>query len=92
MICRRLINGLSHADVLHLGKALYDDLNVFDPSRKDYEQRGHVVAHEKLFCRWRSSNLILSLNIEPGVLDCLYYYKPKFHLIYNKFSFLNTLK
>ena len=47
-IRRRVINGLSHADVLHLGTALYGDLNVLDPFRTDYEQRGHIVACEKL--------------------------------------------
>ena len=37
VIRRRLLNGLSHADVLHLGTALFSDLNVLDPFRNDYE-------------------------------------------------------
>ena len=94
VIRRRLLNGLSHADVLHLGTALFSDLNVLDPFRKDYEQRGHTVAHEKfleVILACGDLKNFLSLNLEPAVLDCFHYYKPKFHLIYNKFSFFEHI-
>ena len=93
-IRRRVINGLSHADVLHLGTALYGDLNVLDPFRKDYEQRENIFSCEKLLEVVLAGDLktFLSLNLDPSVLDCVYYYKSNYHPICNKFTFFEHLK
>ena len=48
MICRHLINGLSHVDVLHLGKALHDDLNVFDVHVYREERKKYHLHRETL--------------------------------------------
>ena len=49
-IRKRLLLGLSHADILHVDKALlFDGLNVeFDYSRGELDQRGPTIAREEL--------------------------------------------
>ena len=75
-IRKRLLLGLSHADILHVDKALlFGGLNVeFDYSRGELDQRGPTIAREELLdviLRGVDLSKFFSLNLySTEVLDC----------------------